>query len=91
MQERPKNLGSASGGGRSYSLDRGSYDTLVVAETDRDAHRRRNSAITGNAWKMEEISAWLRKEREFSFFGDIDFILTERYTAEDAQKAIEDA
>lgn len=40
--------------------------------------------------RLAEISAWLRKEREFSFYGDIDFIPTERYTAEDAQKAIDD-
>src|SRR5207244_4382599 len=29
-------------------------------------------------------SAWLRKEREFSFYGDIDFIPTERYSRDDA-------
>lgn len=40
---------------------------------------------------MAAISAWLRKEREFSFYGDIDFIPTEQYTLEDAQKAIEAA
>ncbi len=32
-------------------------------------------------------SAWLRKEREFSFYGDVDFIPTERYSATDAEKA----
>lgn len=37
------------------------------------------------------VSAWLRKEREFSFYGDIDFIPTERYTREDAVRAIDDA
>jgi HEPN domain-containing protein len=33
-------------------------------------------------------SAWLRKEREFSFYGDIDFIPTERYSNDDAERAI---
>jgi len=41
--------------------------------------------------KVAEISGWLRKEREFSFYGDIDFIPTERYTREEAEKAIADA
>jgi HEPN domain-containing protein len=38
-----------------------------------------------------EISKYLRKEREFSFYGNIDFIPTEEYTKEDAEKAIKDA
>lgn len=29
--------------------------------------------------KMAQISKWLRKEREFSFYGDIDFIPTEEF------------
>jgi HEPN domain-containing protein len=37
------------------------------------------------------ISKYLRKEREFSFYGNIDFIPTEEYTKEDAEKAIKDA
>ena len=41
--------------------------------------------------RLAEISRWLRKEREFSFYGDIDFIPTEEYTEEDAEKAIADA
>jgi hypothetical protein len=35
-----------------------------------------------------EASGWLRKEREFAFYGDIDFIPTERYSADDAGQAI---
>ncbi len=35
------------------------------------------------------ISKWLRKERELSCSGDLDFIPTEEYTVEDARKAIE--
>lgn len=41
--------------------------------------------------KIEEISKWLRKEREFSFYGDIDFIPTEEYTREDAMRAMNGA
>lgn len=41
--------------------------------------------------RLAEISAWLRKEREFSFYGDIDFIPTEEYSRKDAQRAIKDA
>jgi len=41
--------------------------------------------------RLAQISNWLRKEREFSFYGDIDFIPTEEYSREDALKAIADA
>ncbi len=41
--------------------------------------------------KLVGISKWLRKERELSFYGDIDFIPSEEYTKKDAEKAIRDA
>ncbi len=41
--------------------------------------------------ELAEISKTLRKEREFSFYGDEDFIPTEEYTLEDAQEAIQSA
>jgi HEPN domain-containing protein len=41
--------------------------------------------------KIAEISKRLRKERELSFDGDIDFIPTEEYHPEDAREAIEGA
>ena len=41
--------------------------------------------------RLAEISKWLRKEREFSFYGDVDFIPTEEYTRQDAERAIADA
>ena len=41
--------------------------------------------------RLAEISARLRKEREFSFYGDIDFIPTEQYSREDAERAIAEA
>ena len=47
--------------------------------------------VSSQAEKLAEISAWLRKEREFAFYGDIDFIPTERYSKADAQRAMDDA
>lgn len=41
--------------------------------------------------ELARISKWLRKEREFSFNGDIDFIPTEQYTKEDSDRAVNDA
>lgn len=41
--------------------------------------------------RLAQISSWLRKEREFAFYGDVDFIPTERYTQADAERAIGDA
>lgn len=41
--------------------------------------------------QLAAISAWLRKEREFSFYGDIDFIPTDQYTRDDAERAMADA
>jgi len=44
-----------------------------------------------SAERLAEISSYLRKEREISFYGDIDFIPTEEYSRDNALKAIEDA
>jgi len=41
--------------------------------------------------KIGGISKWLRKEREFAFYGDIDFIPTEEYSLQDAERAMADA
>lgn len=40
---------------------------------------------------LVRLSARLRKEREFSFYGDIDFIPTEQYVEPDATRAIDEA
>ena len=47
--------------------------------------------VRGHVQQLASISKWLRKEREFSFNGDIDFIPTEEYIREDALRAIRDA
>lgn len=41
--------------------------------------------------ELARISKWLRKEREFSFYGDVDFIPILEYTQEDARRAREGA
>ena len=46
--------------------------------------------VRSQAAKLAEISKWLRKEREFAFYGDIDFIPTREYRREDAERAIAD-
>ena len=41
--------------------------------------------------RLSEISTRLRKDRELSFNGDIDFVPTDHYAAADASKAIDEA
>ncbi|HHW18651.1 MAG TPA: HEPN domain-containing protein [Firmicutes bacterium] len=47
--------------------------------------------VRKNAETLKNISRWLRKEREFAFYGEVDLIPTLEYTAEDAQRAMNDA
>lgn len=54
-------------------------------------HDRLPQEVAREAKRIAGISKWLRKEREFSFYGDVDFIPTEEYTPEDAERAIRDA
>lgn len=56
-----------------------------------DYQNRFPANLNIEASRLAEISAWLRKEREFSFYGDIDFIPTEQYEIEDALRTINDA
>jgi HEPN domain-containing protein len=48
-------------------------------------------AVRGDVERMAAISRWLRKEREFSFYGDEDFVPTEEYARGDAERALADA
>ena len=41
--------------------------------------------------RLVSISAWLRKEREFAFYGDVDFVPTEQYDASTGTRAMQDA
>jgi len=55
-------------------------------------HQERFKDVTSDEiFHLAKISKELRKERELAFYGDIDFIPTNEYTQEDAQKAIEGA
>jgi HEPN domain-containing protein len=47
--------------------------------------------VAQNADSIAAISKWLRKEREFSFYGDIDLIPTEEYSRENGLRALGDA
>ena len=62
-----------------------------VGEMLREHRERFPDAVRPHIDRLAEISAWLRKEREFSFYGDIDFIPTEQYSAQDADRAMEAA
>lgn len=48
-------------------------------------------AVGGAFEALAPVAKWLRKERELSFYGDIDFIPTEEYTKKDALRAMEGA
>jgi HEPN domain-containing protein len=51
-------------------------------------HRNRFTPEVGA--KLDRLAAsslWLRKEREFAFYGEIDLIPTERYAEADASRA----
>src|SRR5438874_665718 len=48
-------------------------------------------SLGAGAERLAEISHRLRKEREFAFYGDEDFIPTDEYTREQAAEAVEDA
>ena len=41
--------------------------------------------------ELNRISKSLRRERELSFYGDIDFIPTEEYSAADSERAYDEA
>jgi HEPN domain-containing protein len=59
---------------------------LVLDHQDRFAEE-----VSRELTRAAEISKRLRKERELAFYGDIDFIPTEEYTADDARLALSDA
>ena len=62
-----------------------------VGEIIKEYSNRFPDEISKKASRIIEISRWLRKERELSFYGDIDYVPTEIYREEDAKLAIEDA
>ena len=49
------------------------------------------SEVRPDADRIAEAARWLRKEREFSFYGEVDLIPTEEYGIEEADRALADA
>lgn len=62
-----------------------------VGGTVREFHARFPTLTADELTRIVEISSWLRKEREASLYGDIDFIPTEQYGAPAAERAMADA
>ena len=62
-----------------------------VGQHLREFRGRFPESVSSEVERLAEISAWLRREREFSFYGDIDMIPTEVYGERDARRAVEDA
>lgn len=62
-----------------------------VSELILEYRGRFPESVGKSAERLAEVSSYLRKEREISFYGDIDFIPTEEYSRGDALKAIDDA
>jgi hypothetical protein len=56
------------------------------------AHAERfDETVAQRIQRLAEASEWLRGERELSFYGDVDFIPTEEYTAKEGRRAIAEA
>ena len=49
------------------------------------------ASVADHVDRLAAILAWLRKEREPSMYGDIDFSPTARYSSGDGQRAFADA
>ncbi len=49
------------------------------------------SSVAERVDRAAEISKRLRRERELAFYGDVDFIPTEEYSAADGSRAYDDA
>jgi hypothetical protein len=62
-----------------------------VGGTVREFHDRFPTLTADELTRVVEVSSWLRKEREASLYGDIDFIPTEQYGVPAAERAMADA
>jgi hypothetical protein len=62
-----------------------------VGQALREHRERLPAALSPAVDRLAEISAWLRREREFSFYGDADVIPTEAYGPSQAERASADA
>jgi HEPN domain-containing protein len=57
----------------------------------REHQDRFSETLLPHVDRLAAVSAWLRKEREFSFYGDIDMIPTDAYSEAEASRAVTDA
>ena len=64
------------------------HDVGQMLEQHRDRFR---PEVGQHMARLTEASRWLRKEREFSFYGDVDFIPTDQYKDADGRRAVADA
>ncbi len=62
-----------------------------VSRQLREASSRLPASVADKLDCICAISARLRKDREFAFYGDVDLIPTEAYGRDEAQRAFEDA
>lgn len=62
-----------------------------VGGTVRDYRDRFPALLPEELDRLVAASSWLRKERESSLYGDIDFIPTEQYGPDAGRRAIDDA
>ena len=54
----------------------------------REHRHRLPDVVAAEVDDLAAISSDLRKDRELSFYGDIDFIPTEHYSKQDAERAV---
>jgi HEPN domain-containing protein len=59
---------------------------LLTAHADKFS-----DSVASRLARAAEISKRLRRERELSFYGDIDFVPTEEYSAADSRRAFDEA
>jgi hypothetical protein len=64
------------------------HDVGPILQEQRE---RLPGSVRGDVGELARISAWLRAEREASFYGEDDLIPTEAYDRDDAERAIADA
>lgn len=62
-----------------------------VGGTVRDYCDRFPTLVPEELDRIVAVSSWLRKERESSLYGDIDFIPTEQYGPDAGRRALDDA
>lgn len=63
----------------------------AYSDVVREYRDRFPALLAGELDRLVAVSTWLRKERESSWYGDIDSIPTEQYGPEARRSALDDA